>query len=384
MYLRRTAAALILTACLDPAGLGLERVASAPPVDERNLFVYLLEDADGEGLGRLTPVTGSPFTSGGRFDDVESLSAAVARRLVFLGNSVTHTISVLQIDTTTGTLTRVPGSPFVAEGMAPAETAEHGSLLVVGNAGSATLSSFRVAGDGGLLRTAGSPVPTNGGLLEGMALDPAGRLVFVNDADLDHVAVFAVSASGTLTPVAGSPFGGVFLPDEVVTHPDGRTIFVTNRSQASISVFAVSLAGALTPISASPFAAPAGFTAYEHCVLTSDGTLLFAGFEIPPAVVAYHVAPDGSLNLVAGTPVLLGTPGPGGPEGMAVDPTNRLLVVTDHIADRLHVFAIDAGGGLTAVGPQGGVAVGAEPFDVIIPGWRVGGRAVVIVAARPR
>ena len=139
-------------------------------------------------------------------------------------------------------------------------------------------------------------------------------------------------SDGSLAAVPGSPFPGVFFPDEVIVHPNGRFVFVTNRSQPSLSVFALGADGSLAPVPGSPFPAPAGFTTYEHCILNSRGTLLFATFEAPPAILAYRVGEDGSLSPVPGTPVLLGTPGPGGPEGMALDPAGRIIYVADHIA----------------------------------------------------
>ena len=68
---------------------------------------------------------------------------------------------------------------------------------------------------------------------------------------------------------------------------------------------------------------------------------------------------------------------------MAVDPTDRFVYLTDHVSDRINVFQIEANGGLTPVFP-GGLSVDAEPFDLIIPGWRVDGRLLMVVAPRLR
>jgi DNA-binding beta-propeller fold protein YncE len=375
-----TAALWLGTACLDEPGVPGPQ-PSAPPADSRNLFVYTIDDTGG-----IAPVAGSPFVSGTRFGDVESLSFSSTLGLVFVAGDITHTFAVLRQDTLTGRLTHVPGSPFWAQGINPSETVVNppGTLddryLFVGNGTSETVSSFRLREDGVPFSVDGSLFPATREIIEGMTIDPGGRWLIVNGGPLS---VLEVGLNGRLSPVAGSPFPGVFSADEVVVHPAGGLVFATNRAQASISVFVVGQDGALSPAPGSPVAAPTGFRAYEHDVLTSDGTRLFAGFEIPPAVVTYTVGLDGSLTLVPSTPVLLGTPGPGGPEGMVVDPTDRFLYVTDHITDRIHIFAIQSDGGLVPVVP-GGVPVGAEPFDVIIPTWRVAGRPVLIVAARPR
>jgi hypothetical protein len=59
------------------------------------------------------------------------------------------------------------------------------------------------------------------------------------------------------------------------------------------------------------------------------------------------------------------------------------VYLADHVADRLHVFAIDAAGAVTDVIP-GGARIAAEPFDVVIPGWDFGGRQVMFVATAIR
>lgn len=348
---------------------------SAPAVADRNLFVYALD-----GRGGLTPLAGSPFPSGGRIDDVESLSARDPHRLLFVASDASNSFSVLRFDHGSGALRPVAGSPFQAEGLQPSATETDGRFLFVGHAGSNTISTFRLGPQGIPNSVPDSPAPTGGQLLEGMTLDPRGRFLLTTNATSNNVSVLRIATDGSLAAVPGSPFPGVFSPDEPIVHPNGRFVFVTNRSQPSLSVFALGVDGSLAPVPGSPFPAPAGFTTYEHCVLNSRGTLLFATFESPPAILAYRVGEDGSLTLVPGTPVLLGTPGPGGPEGMALDPADRFIYVADHIANRLHVLRIKRDGGLVPVVP-GGVPIAAEPLDVIIPGWRVRGRLVMVVSA---
>src|SRR2546430_5513751 len=95
-----------------------ERAPSAPAIPDRNLFAYLLDD-----VGGLTPLPGSPFPSGGKLDDVESFSALPSRNLLFVANSASNSFSVLRFDTRSGVLGPLPGSPYLAEGQGPSETA---------------------------------------------------------------------------------------------------------------------------------------------------------------------------------------------------------------------------------------------------------------------
>jgi DNA-binding beta-propeller fold protein YncE len=353
------------------------RPASAPAIPDRNLFAYLLDDAGG-----LTPLAGSPFPSGGQLDDVESLSALPSRHLLFAASSASNSFSVLRFDTQRGELVPLPGSPYRAEGLAPSETAVSGDFLFVGNAASNTVSSFRLRDDGVPLQIEGSPAATGGDLLEGMTVDPLGRFVLVANANSSTISVLRIAPDGTLFLAPGSPFAGVFLPDEIVVDRTGSLVFVTNRAQATISVFKLGADGRLIPAPGSPYPAPAGFASFEHCLVDRSGTLLLATFESPPAILTYRIGPDGALT-VAQAPVLLGTATAGGPEGMALDPKGRFVYLTDHIADRVHVFAIDSSGVLTDVIP-GGARIAAEPFDVIIPGWDFGGRQVMFVSSALR
>src|SRR3954468_2879610 len=104
--------ALALCQCRGASQGTGEPPASAPAIPDRNLFAYLLDDAGG-----LTPLSGSPFPSGGRMDDVESLSALPSRHLLFSANSASNSFSVFRFDTQRGELVPLPGSPYRAEGL---------------------------------------------------------------------------------------------------------------------------------------------------------------------------------------------------------------------------------------------------------------------------
>src|SRR5256885_5337421 len=201
-----------------------EPAASTPAIADRNLFAFLLDDAGG-----FTPLPGSPFPSGGQVSDVESFSAAPLRNLLFVANDATNSFSALKFDTQRGELVPLPGSPYRAEGTAPAETAISGNFLFVGNATTNTVSSFRLRDDGVPLQVQGSPAPTGGDLTEGMTADPLGRFVLTANANSNTVSVHRIAPDGTLSAVPGSPFVGVFLPDEIVVDPAGKLVFVTNR-----------------------------------------------------------------------------------------------------------------------------------------------------------
>ena len=70
---------------------------------------------------------------------------------------------------------------------------------------------------GALTPVTGSPF-AGGAFLKSIAVDPSGRFVYVTDNGIAKVSAFAINASsGALTPVAGSPFAAGIQPFSVVT-----------------------------------------------------------------------------------------------------------------------------------------------------------------------
>ena len=66
--------------------------------------------------GTLTMVPGSPFLTGGdgsgSFDASNTATVTIRKRILYVSNNGTNDISGFSINTTTGALTPVPGSPF--------------------------------------------------------------------------------------------------------------------------------------------------------------------------------------------------------------------------------------------------------------------------------
>src|SRR5712692_7573677 len=69
-------------------------------------------------------------------------------------------------------------------------------------------------------------------------------------------------ATGTLTPVAGSPFPAELNPYSVTVHPTGQFAYVANYNSNNVSAYTIDGAtGTLTPVAGSPFLA--GTTPYS-------------------------------------------------------------------------------------------------------------------------
>jgi len=108
----------------------------------------------------------------------------------------------------------------------------------------------------------GDPQATTMVAPRGIAIDPTGKFAVVAGSDSNNVSVLSISGSGTLTPVAGSPFPAGSGPTSVAFNASGKLVFVCNVGSNDMSVFQFdSSTGALTSVPASPF--PIGESAFN-------------------------------------------------------------------------------------------------------------------------
>jgi 6-phosphogluconolactonase len=110
---------------------------------------------------------------------------------------------------TGGTLSPVNGSPFLA-GAAPAGLGidPQGALLFVANSGSNNVSAYAIdSSTGALGQVTGSPFPTGGVGPSAVAVDADTSFAYVTEAGSHDVAAFNIASNGALQPVKGSPFG---------------------------------------------------------------------------------------------------------------------------------------------------------------------------------
>jgi DNA-binding beta-propeller fold protein YncE len=102
--------------------------------------------------------------------------------------------------------------------------------------------------------------------------------------------------------------------------PSGMTAsfaFVSNTGSGSVSAFAVSTTGMLTPVSGSPFMAGAGA---EFMAFDAVHKFLFVSNQGGNTVSAFSVSTStGMLTAIAGSPFTTGAR----PIGIAVDPMGR-------------------------------------------------------------
>jgi 6-phosphogluconolactonase len=230
--------------------------------------------------------------------------------------------------------------------MAPGQTA---SFAFVSNSGSGTVSAFAVSTTGGMSVVTGSPFLAGAGA-EFMAFDSLHKVLFVSNQQANTVSAFLVNTStGGLTAIPGSPFATGARPTGIAVDSSGRFVFVANQAANSITVFSIGANGLLTQVAGSPFAAnsPFGLT------INSAGTVLYAS-NFPDSqtsdfntIAAFSIGSNGTLTAVAGSPFADANSARGfaATIGLLADPSGKFLFVADHMAENVVAFNVNSGNG---------------------------------------
>jgi 6-phosphogluconolactonase len=218
--------------------------------------------------GLSSTVTGSLFVAGLGSSSFAGGGPTLALGSTFLyvadqqgGNNgqpgSTAAIAGFSVNASTGVLTPVPGSPFSTGPNGSPERIVYDSKL--GPYVYVALSNENAPGfvagfsvdqaSGALTPIPGSPFAA-GNFTATLALDESGQFLFVSN--LDNISVLRVGSGGVLAPISGSPFsvagaGALFV--------FGNSLYVPSPPN-SISGYNINeTTGVLTPIPGSPFAA---------------------------------------------------------------------------------------------------------------------------------
>jgi 6-phosphogluconolactonase (cycloisomerase 2 family) len=188
------------------------------------------------------------------------------------------------------------------------------------------------------------------------AVHPSGSLVVVPDSGADQLDVFEVDPQTSLATYSNSVSTGGVDPFRAVFDPTGRFVFCAHIGSDSLSGFSVDLAsGTLTPLPGSPFTTT--ITPLAMTMSTGGAALLIADTAL--GEWAYYsvdqdpsnVATDGSLTLA----------GSGTQAGIALV---RFDAEDEHVlwvlsgTNRLRSLPITAPGVLAA--PVSDLAIGAQ------------------------
>jgi 6-phosphogluconolactonase (cycloisomerase 2 family) len=189
----------------------------------------------------------------------------------------------------------------------------------------------------------------------------------------NSIGVFNIGSNGALTQVTGSPFAAS-SPYGLSVNPSGTVLYTTNfpDSQISdlntVSAFAITASGSLSPISGSPFPDAnnsSGFASGIGILADPSGKFLFVGDHMAESVVTFSVSADGVLAPLAALPTPASSCGSNchnNPLRLAVDPADKFLFSSNVQAGTVSIFAIT--GGTLMSSSQ--ATTGAHPFGVAV------------------
>ena len=327
--------------------------------------------------GTLTQIPGSPFTTGGRslsraFPD----SIVVSGNFLFAVNTKTNNISAFVINSQTGALAPVPGSPFPTNGMIRDQSLSIGGrslqvspdrrFLFATNQGSENIPGSRnvvvysIGVNGSLTQIAGSPFPLDG-VPVSMKISPDGRFLAIPIARLGEnffrISMFSIDTNGRLAPVPGSPFatGPNRLIYDIDINCGSNLLFVGGEdiltidggfaAQSVMDVFNISSSGVLTRAANAPFVNTSG-VAYTDILLSRSDHFLFAVSFSINSISAFSVGSDGTLSISQGPQFLGDLPLP---EEMTTNQRDTLLFTANISPSSIAVYQIGATGILTPV-----------------------------------
>jgi 6-phosphogluconolactonase (cycloisomerase 2 family) len=367
--------------------------------------------------GALTAVAGGPVADG---THPAAVSLAPNGKFAFSASDKGTKIQAYTINQTTGALTLVGSytTGFVNGSSYPDIAVDSQSAhLYLASAGDNQVAGFAInSTSGALTALPGSPYASGSGAGAIPAFSPNGKFLYVMDqgttgATANTVFGYAIGSDGSLTAIAANGFAAGTHPSWIVFTPNGNFAYVSDEGQDAISAYSVNATtGALTPLSTPTFAtdehpedltidatgthlyAPVANGATAGAVdwfpINADGTLgarssIPAGvtplyLDIDPAapyayvsssggaeVYGYSInATTGALTAVAGSPFSTGAGSL--PQFITIDPSGKFGYTANEGTANISGFAVNATtGALTAV-PGSPAAAGMSPFFVSI------------------
>jgi 6-phosphogluconolactonase (cycloisomerase 2 family) len=276
---------------------------------------------------------------------------------MYVAAKASHGVWGYYADFNIGSLIKIGGSPFATQlnPTAIVINAAH-TFAYVSNAASNTINGYTFDLNGsmvanGTVTTGPSPVA--------LAIDSSGKFLFVANQGTaapgftpGYLSVFAIGASGTLTPVQAQ----VQLPNlqcptpqalscpapvALAITPSASFLYVTDQSQNLLFTFSVDpVTGKLTPGSTLP--AVSTDLAPSALAMNAAGTLLYVVNRDSESVSGFTISADNSANPGALTAIGGSFPTELSPVAAAVDPSGTYLYVADKTSNAVTGFRIKA------------------------------------------
>jgi 6-phosphogluconolactonase len=315
-------------------------------------FVYVANSTDGvngtgdvsaftvnPNTGVLTAVPGGPVTAD---QNPSAIAVDTSGQFVYVSNVGTADVSIFNVDPVAGALTLKenvysPGTTGTSIAVAPSD-----NYLFVGGYGTpaGSVYAFTLNPNSGSLNAAGNTP-------YGLAVDPASQFVFATAAFSHFLFVYTIGSDGSLTQIAGNPFGAGAGAYGVVAYPlggaSGGFVYTANGATYTISAFSYDSTGNLTELAQSPYSSgsePKGIA------IDPAGKFLYVTNYADFSVSSFSIDPQSGALSSVGAPVLTGNlnnvPNPG-PIDVKVDPSGRFVYVVNNLDGSVSLFSASAG-----------------------------------------
>jgi 6-phosphogluconolactonase len=235
-------------------------------------------------------------------------------------------------------------------------TDQHKNYLFAVNAGSNTISSFKINEDGSL---ALAHTISSGGTFP-LSLTVHGDILYVVNSTTSNIAGFTIGTGGTLTAIPGSshPLSMADAgPAEIAFTPDGQRLIVTEKNTNKITAFEVNsagLAGNGTSIN-SAGQTPFGFAFAGNTIVVTEAS---GGAPNASTVSAYGTF--GSTSLTGGPLATNQTAAC----WAAATRDGKFAYVTNTGSNTISSFEVNSNGGLRLINASE-AATGTTPIDIV-------------------
>ena len=326
--------------------------------------------------GSLTPVPGSPFVAGGAGTGSGLASQGAIQitqdgRFLIAVDAGSNQVSVLRIHFH-GSLSLVPGGVISSGGTLPDSIAVHGNLVYVANSGNggSNYTGFRLSFDGRLFPIPGSTVTLAANAVPGDVLfNGTGTKLVGTEVGPSVIDSFTVGFSGRLTAAPGSPFKaeglGPFGSEFRPTDPD--QLFVSNAHNTAADSGTVSaFTDSRNGTLTSVAASPFADDQMAPCwvEISHDGQFLFTVNTASGTISRFQIGDSGVLTLLGRTPV--GQTGGVGAVDAQLSPDGRYLFVDESRIGKVGAFAVHGGNLTELASSPASLPAGATPAGVVV------------------
>lgn len=231
---------------------------------------------------------------------------------IYVLNRGSNSISGFRITDTAGHLTEVPGSPFATQanpqalvvtsfGTSPTNIT---NFVYVANGTLGTISGFKINADGSLTELAGSPFAA-GTNISAVAQRSGGGILLASDAGANRVLGFTFQGTGALTSFTGTAGIAAGTQPGKIIFGFGDFVYVANRTSNNVSVYKFDFtASTLTPVAGSPFSVGINPVALGF---TRANQLYVANFDTSDVSAFTADTTTGALTPISGSPFQLST-----------------------------------------------------------------------------